>query len=47
MGQGGNEMVDEELGYKSLSMRNSLVRYQQSDEYLKEKRDGVKSQLLS
>ena len=33
VGQGGNEMVDEELGYKSLSMRNSLVRYHQSDEY--------------
>ena len=34
VGQGGNEMVDEELGYKSLSMRNSLARYHQSDEYL-------------
>ncbi len=33
VGQGGNEMVDEELGYKSLSFRNSLVRYQQSDEF--------------
>ena len=33
VGQGGNEMVDEELGYKSLSMRNSFARYQQSDEY--------------
>ena len=26
-------MVDEELGYRSLSFRNSLVRYQQSDEF--------------
>ncbi len=33
VGQGGNEMVDEELGYRSLSFRNSLVRYQQSDEF--------------
>ena len=33
VGQGGNEMVDEELGYKSLSFRNSLVRYQQTDEF--------------
>ena len=33
VGQGGNEMVDEELGYKSISFRNSLVRYKQSDEY--------------
>ena len=33
VGQGGNEMIDEELGYKSLSFRNSLVRYQQSDEF--------------
>ena len=33
VGQGGNEMVDEELGYKSLSLRKSLTRYQQSDEF--------------
>jgi len=57
VGQGGNEMVDEELGYKSLSFRNSLVRYQQSNDYSKRdkgwgeittsflKRDGDKSTL--
>ena len=57
IGQGGNEMVDEELGYKSLSLRKSLVRYQQSDEYVEKekgwgeittsflKRDGDKSTL--
>ena len=48
-------MVDEELGYKSISLRHSLARYQQSDEYIEKekgwgeittsflKRDGDKS----
>ena len=57
VGQGGNEMVDEELGYKSISLRQSLVRYQQSNEYIEKdkgwgeittsflKRDGDKSTL--
>ncbi len=57
VGQGGNEMVDEELGYKSLSFRNSLVRYQQSNEFSERdkgwgeittsflRRDGDKSKL--
>ena len=47
VGQGGNEMVDEELGYKSISLRNSLTRYQQRMNILKRKRVGVKSQLHS
>ncbi len=57
VGQGGNEMIDEELGYKSLGVRSSLVRYQKSDEYSQRekgwgeittsflKRDGDKSTL--
>ena len=57
VGQGGNEMVDEELGYKSISLRQSLARYQQSNEYIEKdkgwgeittsflKRDGDKSTL--
>ena len=38
IGQAGNEMVDEELGYKSLSLRKSLTRYQQSDEYVEKEK---------
>ena len=57
VGQGGNEMIDEELGYKSLGVRSSLVRYKKSDEYSQRekgwgeittsflKRDGDKSTL--
>ena len=33
IGQGGNELVDEELGYKSIALRNSLMRFKNSDEY--------------
>ncbi len=33
IGQGGNEMIDEELGYKSIALRNSLTRFKKSDEY--------------
>ncbi len=33
IGQGGNEMIDEELGYKSIALRNSLMRFKKSDEY--------------
>ena len=32
-------MVDEELGYKSISLRHSLERYQQSDEYIEKEKD--------
>ena len=34
IGQGGNEMLDETLSYKSLNMRKSLIRYKKSEEYL-------------
>ena len=41
IGQGGNEMIDEELGYKSIALRNSIMRFKNSDEYNKrEKRVG-------
>ena len=33
IGQGGNEMIDEELGYKSIALRNSLIRFKKSAEY--------------
>ena len=57
IGQGANEMIDEVLGYKSLSLRKSLTRFKQSDEYFEEgkgwgeittsflKRDGENSSL--
>ena len=34
IGQGGNEMLDETLSYKSLNMRKSLTRFKKSEEYL-------------
>ena len=34
IGQGGNEMLDETLSYKSLNMRKSLIRFKKSEEYL-------------
>ena len=57
IGQGGNEMIDEELGYKSIALRNSIIRFKNSDEYNKRdqgwgevttsflKRDGENSTL--
>jgi len=57
IGQGSNEMIDEVLGYKSLSLRKSLTRFKQSDQYFEEgkgwgeittsflKRDGENSSL--
>ena len=33
IGQGGNEMIDEELGYKSIALRNSIIRFKKSAEY--------------
>ena len=57
IGQGGNEMIDEELGYKSIALRNSIIRFKNSDEYNKQdqgwgeittsflKRDGENSTL--
>jgi hypothetical protein len=33
-GQGGNEMLDETLSYKSLNMRKSLIRFKKSEAYL-------------
>ena len=34
IGQGGNEMLDETLSYKSLNMRKSLIRFKKSEAYL-------------
>ena len=36
IGQGSNEMIDEVLGYKSLSLRKSITRFKKSDEYFEE-----------
>ena len=29
-------MIDEELGYKSIALRNSIIRFKNSDEYNKQ-----------
>jgi len=34
VGQGGNEFIDESLGYKSLNIRKSLTQFKNSDQFL-------------
>ena len=45
-GQGGSEILDELLGYKSLNIRKSLTKYKSTTNNLKVKRVGEKLILL-
>ncbi len=57
VGQGGNEILDEQLGHKSIKLRNSITKFKRSEQYLNqedawtemftsfEKRQGEKESL--
>ena len=34
VGQGGNEILDEQLGHKSINLRNSITKFKRSEQYL-------------
>ena len=34
VGQGGNEILDEQLGHKSINLRKSITKFKRSEQYL-------------
>ena len=33
VGQGGNEILDEQLGHKSINLRKSIAKFKRSEQY--------------